>query len=235
MKSVWILGCLLLTAIVGHAATSEGSVVVTVQPPTITRRTFDPKNPPAEMPKLKPPEVGTCVYSFRCTADMEVKGPVGKPARLTAIEVKTYLTITLWTPQLGPNKILEHEEGHRAICEVYYGQAEAIARRFAEQEMARTFRASASDKAGIDAELKDVQDNLLAGYLGETARRCDFAQARYDEITQHSISPILESTAINQALREEKESYEKYGPIATPRRAAGSTESVKSPPTRPAR
>ena len=235
MQLIWILAGLMLTVVAGKADDVVNGVTVTVQPPNITRRTFDPKNPPPEMPKLKPPEVGTCVYSFRCTADMEVQGPVGKPARLTGIQVTTNLTITLWTPDIGPRKILDHEEAHRAICEVYYGRAEEIARKFAEQQLSRTFTASASDKGAIDAELADVQEKVLAGYLGETAKRCDFAQARFDAITQHSISPIDESTAIKQALKEEQESYELYGPLGTPRRSPDATEPARSAPTRPRR
>ncbi|MEO7598674.1 MAG: hypothetical protein ABIV50_07070, partial [Opitutus sp.] len=95
MKPLWMVGALMLTSVFVRADDVDSGVTVSVQAPKVTWRTFDPKNPPPEMPKLKPPEVGTCVYSFRCTADMEVQGPVGKPARLTGILVTTNLTITL--------------------------------------------------------------------------------------------------------------------------------------------
>jgi hypothetical protein len=198
----------LLFGLVGVAAeTAPSGVVINIEPPKITRRTFDLQNPPKEMPKLTPPEVGTCVYSFGCTTEIVMRGKEGNPARISGIEVATRLTITLWTPHTGPPKIVAHEEGHREICEIYYQSAESIARRLAEREIGRQIPASVRGKQAAEAELKKIQDALLAAFLRQTADRCDIAQAHYDAITQHSIALISESNAITHALSEEQAAY----------------------------
>ena len=81
-----------------------------------------------------------------------MRGARGKPARLSGVEVATRLTITLWTPQGGPAKILNHEEGHRAICEIYYEGADLIARELAQREVGRKLSAAVRDKDPADAE-----------------------------------------------------------------------------------
>ena len=224
----------LMAGFVGVAAEPRsGDIVVKIEPAKITRRTFDPQNPPKEMPKLTPPEVGTCVYSFGCTTEVMMRGTRGRPARLSRVEVAARLTITLWTPQKGPPKILAHEEAHRAICEIYYERADLIARELAEREIGRQISASIRDKALAELELKKIQNALIAEFMRETAGRCDFAQARFDAITEHSMNPIDESEAIALAIAEEQTAYARLNPARTDEVATRSSISPRFPPTRP--
>ncbi|HTO04033.1 MAG TPA: hypothetical protein VL069_10045, partial [Opitutus sp.] len=209
MKSILIAAALVLSALAVAAESTSGGVVIKVEPTKVTRRTFDRQNPPAEMPKLTPPEVGTCAYSFGCATEVVVRGTRGRTAKVTGVEVSTRLTITIWTPQDGPPKVLAHEEGHREICEIYYAPAESIARELAKREIGRTLSVSVRDTAAAEAELKRIQNNLIAEFMRETAARCDFAQARFDAITQHSMDPIAESSAIVRAVAEEAAAYAK--------------------------
>ena len=231
----WLLGGLPVAVCAAPASPVQG-VVVQVEPPVIIRRTFDPARPPSDMPKLTPPEVGTCVYSFGCTTEIEIRGMPGHPARVTAVQVHPRLTITLWTPRDGPAKILAHEEAHRAISEVYYGPAESVARQLAQRELGRTLIAAASDRRAIDAELRAIQDRLIAAFLRQTATRCDFAQARFDAITEHSMNPIPEGVAIAQALAEERQAYARGNgekPPSVPSTAGSAGTAVRRAPTRP--
>lgn len=182
---------------------AEG-ITIHIQAPAVSRKTFDPENPPPEMPKLKPTEVGTCVYAFGCTTDMDITGSRNSPARVSGIGITTTLKITIWTPRAGPPKILQHEEGHRMISEMYYAQAEAVAQRLAQREMNRALKYSMADKAAAEQELNAIQNKVIADFMAETARRCDVAEAYYDEITQHSRNPISESAAILQAVAAER-------------------------------
>lgn len=185
------------------AVAAEG-IAIHVQAPAVSRKVFDPKNPPPEMPKLKPTEVGTCVYAFGCTTDMDISGSRSSPAHVSGIGITTTLKITIWTPREGPPRILAHEEGHRMICEMYYAQAEAIAQHLAQREMNRALKYSMADKAAAEQELNAIQNKVIADFMAETARRCDVAEANYDEITQHSRNPISESAAILQAVAAER-------------------------------
>jgi hypothetical protein len=155
-----------------------------------------------------------------------MRGTRGKTARLSGVEVATRLQITLWTPLEGPAKVLAHEEGHRAICEIYYEGADLIARELGEREIGRQISSAIGDKNAAEVELKKIQDALIAAFMRETARRCDFAQARFDAITQHSINPIDESAAITLALDEEQSNYAQLRLSGAP----GLTRSVPAQP-----
>lgn len=232
MKAALVAGtCLALLG--GSASATTPSVTVKIEPAEITRRAFDPRNPPAEMPRLTPPEVGTCVYSFSCTSETEIRGGRGRPARVTSIGVTTHLKITLWAPAAGPPKILAHEEGHRAICEVYYGPAESIARQLALREVGQMLHASVDHRSAAQGELKAIQSHILAAFLEATATRCDVAQKRFDALTDHSRNPISESTAIKQALAEEKTAYASARAAEAEMPVAHTSVNPRSPPTRP--
>ena len=232
-RFLWATSVALCLSGAVHAAST--AVIVDVEPPVITRRTFDPKHPPADMPRLTPPEIGTCVYSFGCTTELQIRGPENRPARVTEVRVRPRLVITLWTPQEGPPKILAHEEAHRAICEHYYAPAESLARELAQRELGRTLKSAANQKTAVEAELRVIQDALIADFLRETAKRCDFAQARFDVITQHSISVIPEEEAMATALAEEKAAYAANRSETQRDQTAGAGAGVpdRSPPTRP--
>lgn len=218
-----------------ESAPVTSGVVVKIEPAKITRRTFDPENPPPEMPRLRPPEIGTCVYTFHCTTEMETRGALARPAQLTGVEVSAKLTVTLWTPRDGPPKVLAHEEGHRAICEIFYDRADSVARRLAEREIGRTLNSAMQDKRAVEAELKRIQDDLIAAFLRETATRCDFAGERFDVITEHSKNPISESDAITQALAEERSAYARTNGLKPEEVTAGIGVPLRVPPTRPER
>lgn len=206
-------------------------VSVNVTPAVIVRKTFDPRHPPAGMPKLTPPEIGQCVYEFACEMETRVEQPalpLGRPpARVIATSLTTRLTITLWTPQAGPPAILEHEEGHREICEIYYRPAYSIARRLGEEVLGTTLSVPRRDQAALQTALRELQDKVIKTYLRETLTRCSYAQQRFDAITQHSRAKVPVRVAIQQALAEEAAFHRApslAAPAATPRRL---------PPTRP--
>lgn len=214
MKALVLWGMLLVGCVSAVTDASPQGIVLKIEPAKITRRTFDRQNPPAEMPKLTPPEVGTCAYSFGCATEVVVHGTPGRPAKVAGVEVSTKLTITIWTPQGGNPKILAHEEGHREICEIYYAPAESIARDLAKRAIGKRITASVRNTAATEAELKRIQNGLIAEFMRETASRCDFAQSRFDAITQHSMNSIPESDAIIRAVAEEEEHYAKSSGLA---------------------
>jgi hypothetical protein len=190
-------------------------VTVQVETPAIQRRIFDPQNPPNDMPKLRPGEIGSCVYAFGCTADVQVRGSTSKPAKITSVAITTTLKITLWTPRTGPQKVIKHEETHREICEDYYATVEPIARGIAERAIGITLPGQLGDKARTEVELDKVQSAMVAEFLRETANRCDAAQQRFDELTQHSRGPLGEEKAREQSIAEEHSAYEKAHAAST--------------------
>jgi hypothetical protein len=225
-------------------AASRPKVVVEIAPAKIERRTFDPANPPAEMPKLRPPEVGTCVYRFGCSTEMQAEGASSRaglrPGRVTEVVLQTSLEVTLWTPRGGPATILAHEEAHREIAEFYYDNAEKIGRELAQRAIGTQLKTRT--KKAMEAELDVLQKHVIREFLRETATRCDYAQARFDAITAHSMNPISESAAMARAIAAEESAYaqtggERFAPVraATETQTGSAAATRRYPPTRPAR
>lgn len=197
---------LVVAALVCRA--EEHPVTIKKNPPKITRQSFDPKRPPARMPKLTPPESGVCHFEFTCDAGLETF--VDQiDARTVEIEVDAVdmileLEIDIWAMNGAPKKLLAHEEGHRQIAEHYYKTAEIVARELGKKMIGRKARGTGANKqaATNDANHKLLSELNLA-YMNETRARCSACQKRYDKITNHSLIPIPEADAIAQALTAE--------------------------------
>jgi hypothetical protein len=216
-----ITGLLLSAAAIAAEPTG---VIVEMSPPQIQRHSFDPANPPAEMPKLNPAEVGTCVYQIGCATDLHAAGTrvvLGRnpAARVSSIKIKGHLRVTIWTPINCPPKILAHEEAHRAICERYYRPASEIARRIGAAVLGRSLNVPISDDQGVATAMKQIQDSVVAEFMTATMTRCEIAQERFDAITQHSINPIGASEAMARAIAEES-AQGPTRPRSTPQRPA---------------
>ena len=198
---VWLTG--LLCA--GSLVAAEGGVVVHVTPAKIVRRSFDPARPPAEMPRLTPPEIGQCVYEFGCEMETRVvhRGVLAKPvrARITGTTLTTQLTITLWTPLNGPPGVVDvPSRGEQAL----------------------------------QASLRELQSRVIKAYLAETLTRCSYAQKRFDAITEHSRARVPVRDAITRAIAEEKQFYAAQTPrLPDPTSSSPSTSPKRAHPTRP--
>lgn len=231
---VWLTG--LLCA--GSLVAAEGGVVVHVTPAKIVRRSFDPARPPAEMPRLTPPEIGQCVYEFGCEMETRVvhRGVLARPvrARITGTTLTTQLTITLWTPLNGPPGVVEHEEGHREISEYYYRPAREIARRLGERLMGTWIDVPSRGEQALQASLRELQSRVIKAYLAETLTRCSYAQKRFDAITEHSRARVPVRDAITRAIAEEKQFYAAQTPrLPDPTSSSPSTSPKRAHPTRP--
>jgi hypothetical protein len=197
---------LIVTGTVAHA--EEHPVTVKKNPPKITRQSFDPKRPPARMPKLTPPESGVCHFEFVVDAGL---GTFTDEINATTVEVEVDsgdmildLQIDVWAMTGAPKKLVAHEEGHRQICEYYYKDAEKIAQRLGKEMIGRKARGSGANKQkATDDAMHKLLGQLNLAYMNETRVRCSACQKRYDKITNHSLLPISESDAIAQALAAE--------------------------------
>ncbi len=191
-------------------ARAAGELAVTVKkhPAKINRHTFDPKRPPAALPKLAPTESGVCQFEFTCNAGMSVfveqTGPNAVEVEVDSVDVILDLPIDLWVMTNAPKQLVAHEEGHRQICEDYYRDADEIARGLAKKMIGR--KASATGRSKQEAQEK-AQTKLLTefntAYMTAVRVRCRAAQDIYDEITGHGLQPIAEADAIAQAKARE--------------------------------
>jgi hypothetical protein len=207
---------LLLQEVPGAAAAPQ--VVIDRRPPTVERVLFDPKNPPADMPKLHPGEAALCQMNFNCQVQLKYEvveqgtsssslwsvwsGRASVSARVKRIQMTLTLHDTIYIPRGGNAKIRAHEEGHRVINERVYEDAERVARAAALDVLTQTWRgtgddAGAAGKAATDEAVKKLCDRYLAG----TADKAHRVGQIYDELTDHGRNTRLtEADAIRQAF-----------------------------------
>jgi hypothetical protein len=186
-------------------------VTVTRSDPVIERITFDPKNPPSDMPKLHPNEAAIARAAF--SANTRVGGLVveRKPGesgfratlRIDTVRINLDLHVTIWLPRNAVPKIVNHEEGHRKIAEYYYQNAEQIARQEAGKLIGQTVTGTGADYASAeDNALKDAREALNKRLLDLADAPSGKAQEYYDQITAHGTNAVKEDRAVEQAIRK---------------------------------
>jgi hypothetical protein len=180
----------------------------------IEHRIFDPSNPPADMPKLDSNEAAVTESFF--AADSQVGGSVIDQRKMESncrasikvdmVQMTLKLRVTVWLPNNAVPKIVNHEEGHRAIAEYFYRDAEATARKLAEELIGQTVSGIGGDcdSAGA-AATKKAAEALGGRYLGEVDVPCGRAQELYDQITEHGTNAIKEEKAVKQAIEQVNE------------------------------
>jgi hypothetical protein len=180
-----------------QGAQKEEAVKVTKGEVKVGYKTFDPRNLPDPPPPLKGDEAAVCVYSFGVESNVKYgyRAPgngagggrtVSTNVELGAVEVSVSLSIVIWLPTNATAQLKAHEEGHRAIAEHYYKDADAIAKRVARQVVGRKIPIKASDiEAASRKEIERVNKELCDKVLGEMEGPCAKAQDIYDEITDH--------------------------------------------------
>jgi hypothetical protein len=175
------------------------------QPALITTRSFDPANPPADMPPMPSSgEIAQCESNFTANANVG-----GQPRRTDAthavvtvsqIHVTLQLQITIWTPVDVSQRVMEHEQGHRQISEYYYQGADKLADEIASRYMGREVGISGAD---LDAEANKALQDIGAEITGEydKALNPNPAQLLYDSITDHSRNDVAVQDAVDHALK----------------------------------
>jgi hypothetical protein len=177
---------------------------VTKLPVTFAQRTFDPANPPSDMPPMNPGETARCDSDFNSDA---VLG--GKTRRIddthgvltiTQITMTLQLGITIWVPADVTPHVIEHEEGHRQISEYYYHSAEKVAEGIAENYMGKPIGIAGAD---LDAESHKALQQAAADMTAEYNRELNSepAQLLYDTITDHSRNEVVATEAVSHALK----------------------------------
>ena len=190
------------------AAKAAAAVTVTVEPPVREQVMFDRDRPPRRLPTDAGEDSAACSNVFEIEANIasavEVVSPTTVVVYPDRFDITTRLRSTIYLPARKAYELREHEEGHRAIGEHYYGQAESVAREAAESLRSRSFEASGTDKAAAEqAAGALVRAALKDAFMQKTHARSAAANARYDVITNHGRNAITEADAIALAIAED--------------------------------
>jgi hypothetical protein len=178
-----------------NAGKKEDSVKVEKGDVKVEYKTFDPKNLPNPPPPLKGDEAAVCVYSFGVDSNVKYgfrapgnrgEGAVSTNVELAGVDVRVSLSIVIWLPTNATGQLKAHEEGHRAIAEHYYKDAEQIARREARQVVGKKIPIKAANlEAAAQSEIEKVNKALCDQVMAEMEGPCGKAQDIYDGITDH--------------------------------------------------
>ena len=186
-------------------------------PLVFASRTFDPANPPADMPPLAAGENAECDSDFLSNAIVGGKSrktdATHATLTITQINVTLQLLITIWVPAGVTQHVIEHEEGHREISETYYQTADKVAEQIAATYMGKQVEITGTD---LGAESNKMLQQMAAEITGEYNKQLnpEPAQLLYDTITDHSRNEVVVKDAVAHALNNVAA---ESNPPATPR------------------
>ncbi len=186
---ILLLGLVILGWLSWHDAASRrertetSAPTIIKQPVNFASRSFDPANPPSDMPPLPVGENAECDSDFISNANVsgQVRRADATHATLTITQVKVtlQLNLTIWVPADVTPHVTEHEEGHRRISEYYYQSADQLAARIASNYVGRQVEVSGAD---LNAESNKVLEQMAAEitdeYNNQLNHRTDAATIR---------------------------------------------------------
>jgi hypothetical protein len=175
------------------------------RPVNFVNRTFDPENPPPDMPQFSPGELAVCDSNF--ISDAHVAGEASETdsshaiVTVTGVTVNLQLDITIWVPTAASDHVIEHEQGHREISEHFYESADKLAAKIAASYLGKKFEVSGAD---LHAELSKALQQMGADITEQYGRELNPnpTQLRYDAITDHSRNDVPAKYAVAQAISD---------------------------------
>jgi hypothetical protein len=189
-----------------HGQSGAGEApTITKQPVNFASRTFDPENPPSDMPQLAPGELAVCDSNFLSNANVGGEAHETDSTHaivtVTSVNVNLQLNVTIWVPANSLQHVMEHEQGHREISEHFYQDADKLAAKIADKYMGRKFSISGTDlQSELSKELQKMGDEITAEYSREL--NPNPTQLRYDAITDHSRNDVSAKDAVARALSD---------------------------------
>jgi hypothetical protein len=205
LLGVLILGFLSWRDLPSRRQPTETAVpIIFKQPVNFANRTFDPANPPPDMPPLTSGENAECVADFLSKANVsgQTRRTDATHATVTISQIKVtlQLNVTIWVPPDVTPHVIEHEEGHRQISEYYYQTAEKIAERVAATYIGKQVEIAGADQ---DAESIKALQQMASEITEEYDRELNTepTQLLYDTITDHSRNEVVVQDAVDHAIK----------------------------------
>jgi hypothetical protein len=193
----WALSC-------NHPLKKTPAVTINKQPVNFARRTFDPANPPSDMPSLNQGENAACDSDFSSNATVagQTRQTDATHATLTVTHIKMdlQLNLTIWVPNDVTQHVSEHEEGHRQISEYDYQTADKLAERIASAYVGRQVEIAGTD---LQAEANKFLQQTAAAITADYSRELNPGptQLLYDSITDHSRNEVVVKDAVAHAIK----------------------------------
>ncbi|HZK80496.1 MAG TPA: hypothetical protein VFC46_05495 [Humisphaera sp.] len=226
LRRRWLTRAIFLLAVIALSNSGQAYVRVTRDAPVVEHKTFDPANPPSEMPHLDSAEaaVTTSEFHIKAKADYEVVSKRATDSGASAlisvhgITISTQLHVVVYVPIGASDKLKAHEEGHRKLAEkIYLDYALVAARSAGAQVDGRRFSGEGPDwttaaQNAVNAPVRAMGDR----YMELTSKRSSIVNDAYDTLTAHGVNAKPEEVAMAEALAQ----YEKDHPTTKPTKRA---------------
>jgi hypothetical protein len=193
----------------GSPGRSDAASHVTVvkEPVAVTTRTFDPANPPSDMPPLSPGEIAVCDANYVSAVSVSGEGRQTDSAdeivAITQVKTNLRLVVTIWLPEGASQHVVEHEDGHRQIAEALYQNADKLVTQIAAAHIGKNDLVSGAD---LNSQFTQLLQREGAAITREFNKQLnpEPVQLGYDAITDHSRNDVAASDAVAQVLKSKK-------------------------------
>jgi hypothetical protein len=210
----WLGNTLLqLGAVFSAETVNDGAVTVRRQQPTLTKKYLQG----ADWQRLSAQCSAYTHWSYMCRADFDLKvTPVPGKRNLFSVacagaRVDLSLPITMWLPFGVASPLMEHEDGHRQLCELVYSTAAPVAVRCAKDLIAQPLSISAgSASAAQGVARQKVNANLATAYRRETEDIARPLSELLDKITVHGTNGMKTQDGLDQAIQQFVKTHPDY-------------------------
>jgi hypothetical protein len=195
--SWWALSC-------NRSPKETPAVTINKQPVNFARRTFDPANPPPDIPRLNQGENAACDSNFLSNAAVAGQSRQTDATHVivtvTHVKMDLQLNLTIWVPNDVTQRVTEHEEGHRQISEYFYRTADELAERIAATYVGRQVDIVGTD---LQAESNKFLQQTAAAITADYGKELNPGptQLLYDSITDHSRNEVVVKDAVAHAIK----------------------------------
>jgi hypothetical protein len=187
-----------------HQLSEQSGSTISKQPIVLATHSFDPANPPADMPPLGSGENAECDSEFRSNASVRGESQPTDATHatltITHVNVTLQLNINIWVPTGVTQHVIEHEDGHRQISEFYYQTADKLAERIASTYLGKQVEITGPD---LDAASNKMLQQIAADITEEYNKELNPGPTRllYDAITDHGRNGVVVKDAVTHALK----------------------------------
>lgn len=210
-----LVGMPVLLLLAFGTALAPAAVKVRKDDPVVQHKTFDPADPPADLPPLEPGLDAACAYRFNCNVSMRYKtlsqrrrgGRCRVAIRIYEVRPTLSLAVTVWLPEGAREKLKAHEEGHRRISQRVYETAEADATAVAKKWDGRRLEGEGEtcEQAARDL-LRAAAKEAHAETVARLVEKARGVNRIYDDLTDHG---RRDEPGEDEAIRLAFERYEK--------------------------
>jgi hypothetical protein len=189
----------------GDRADAAAHVAVVKEPVSVVTRTFDPANPPSEMPPLSPGEIAVCDANYVSNVSVGGEGrqtdATHEIVSVTQVKANLRLVVTIWLPEGASQHVAEHEDGHRQIAEALYANADKLVTQIAAAYIGKKDLISGGDLNGQFTQLLQQEGAAITDEFNKQLNP-EPVQLSYDAITDHSRNDVAASDAVAQVLKD---------------------------------